>query len=265
VGEVEKDLRRRIFWVAMSLNQFLAAEYGRTRVNIDLVDVQLPDFPEGDLTSQTVAIMQASPGCKVLNGTVSSLFAKLENAAALTVNSPFLGLLRADVCFSIYRLFRSSNVSLSQSQITSLLGVINVALDGVTFLRTMGQSWWNIVGTPFQCVCVLLSLDTSESIAMIPNALDTLKKTVEVYDSHIPNEALRTAYALVAGKRAKMEREMGSLDVGLGIVGDMSEQREGDMSVGWDIGEDLGFLDSFDFGDMVGWDEFGFGPQSGVQ
>lgn len=270
VSAEEKELRRRTFWVAMALNQFLAAEYGRTRLNIDLIDCQMPGFPEGNLTAQTLAIMQCAPSCKVLNGTVPALITKLENAAGLKVNSPFLSLLRADVCFSIYRLFRSANVALSSTQIASLLEVISVALDGAKFLRTLGLSWWNIVGTPFHCVCVLLSLDTEESLTMIPNALDTLAKTVEVYGSQLSSEALRTAYALVQGKRQKMGRGIESLDRGLGVVGDLSGNGkvDGEGGLGWDIGEDLGFLDSVYFGDLVGWDGsevLGFGGQLGLQ
>ncbi|TVY90682.1 Protein RDR1, partial [Lachnellula willkommii] len=215
---LEEDLRRRKFWVAMALNQFLAAEYGRTRVQLDHVDCT-PLLPKaGDLTAQTIAIMQSVPSS---NSTVSDLYSALNVAVALSVDSPFHSLLRADVCFCIYRMFRSANLALSSSQTGALLEIIKVALDGVKFLRTMGYCWWNIIGTPFHCVCVLLSIATSESLAMIPNALETLKNTVAVYDSHISNEALRTAHALVQGAKAKMAREMASLETGLSVVGDL--------------------------------------------
>jgi hypothetical protein len=248
ISPVEEDLRRRTFWVAMALNQFLAAEYGRTRVNLDQIDCK-PLLPQaGDLTTQTTAIMQSVPGS---NGTVSDLFTALNVAAALPANSAFLVLLRADVCFCIYRMFRSTNLALLASQIAALLEVIRVALDGVKFLRTLGQCWWNIIGTPFHCICVLLSVGTSESFAMIPGALETLKNTVAIYDSHISNEALRTAYALVQGARAKMGRETEILDHGLTIVGDLSDRPKGDLGSlgGWDVGDALGFIDyNFDFG-----------------
>ncbi len=52
VLENEKDCRRRIFWVAVALNQFLSSEYGRTRVTIDNVAV-MPLLPgDGEFTAQ---------------------------------------------------------------------------------------------------------------------------------------------------------------------------------------------------------------------
>ncbi|TVY14243.1 Protein RDR1 [Lachnellula arida] len=249
---LEEDLRRRKFWVAMALNQFLAAEYGRTRVQLDHVDCT-PLLPKaGDLTAQTIAIMQSVPSS---NSTVSDLYSALNVAVALPVDSPFHSLLRADVCFCIYRMFRSANLALSSSQTGALLEIIKVALDGVKLLRTMRCCWWNIIGTPFHCVCVLLSIATSESLAMIPNALETLKNTVAVYDSHISNEALRTAHALVQGAKAKMAREMQSLETGLSVVGDLAEDGPAaNQYLEWAAWEDMGRIDYFDFG---GYDDAG--------
>lgn len=255
MSPLEEDLRRRTFWVAMALNQWLAAEYGRARVQLCLVDCK-PLLPvPGDLTAQTVAIMHAVPAKIISGGTFMDLFTALDLATALPADSPFLGLLRADVCFCIYRMFRSMNITLPTGQISRLLEIIRVALDGVKFLRTMGQSWWNLIGTPFHGICVLLSLGTSESLAMIPNAMKTLKNTVACYDSHISNEALRTAHALVQGARVKMRREMESLDHGVSIVGPLTDESQEDL--GWGLGENWGFYEYFDFGSVARLDDPG--------
>jgi hypothetical protein len=172
VTSLEIDLRRRTFWVAMAVNQFFASEYGRTRVHIDFVDSK-PLTPEsGDFTAETVAILQSVSRTQYLPGNNSDLVDVLRKGLALPAKSPFLGLLKADACFCNFRMLSSANVHVPATEIASLLEVIRVALDAATFLRTMGQTWWNLVFTPFHSVCVLLTISTSESLAMIPKAME---------------------------------------------------------------------------------------------
>jgi hypothetical protein len=154
----------------MALNQFFACEYGRTRVHIDFVGTNPLTPKSGDFTAETVAILQSVPRTQSLPGNGTDLVDVLKKAAALPVKAPFLALLRADACFSAFRMLSATNVHLPAIEIASLLEVIRVVLDAVKFLRTTGQAWWNIVFTPFHSVCVLLTIGSSESLAMIPHA-----------------------------------------------------------------------------------------------
>lgn len=249
----EIDMRRKIFWIAVAVNQFLAAEYGRTRTPIELVSCHLPISKPGEIFLQTLAILQSVPKTQNLLGRGPELLETLQSAMALPVKSPFQGLLRADACFCTFRMLRSTNVSLSAAQIESLLEVIRVGLDGSTFLVTMRQPWWNILYTPFHSVCVLLSLGTSESLAMIPAALETLKNVSTTYDSHLSREAIRTAFQLLHGTREKRRKELESLDRGLEVIGSVSQSPgTGSVSSGvnfeWSMNNDLGLSDFLDFG-----------------
>ena len=249
----EIGIRRKVFWMAMALNQFLACEYGRTRVTIELTCCQLPPSQTHDLSTQTLAILQSVPRSQNLLGRGPELLEALECTMALPVNSPFLGLLRADACFCTFRMLRSTNVSLSPAQIASLLEVIRVALDGATFLVSMAQPWWNVVGTPFHSVCVLLSLGISESLAMVPAALETLKNATTKYDSHLSREALRTAHALVQAARTKRSKELESLDRGLNVIGSAvpspgPQSVSSGVNLEWSMDNDLGLSDFLDFG-----------------
>jgi hypothetical protein len=55
---------------------------------------------------------------------------------------------------------------------------------------------------------------------MIPAALRTLQNATSKFDSHLSREALRTAHSLVQAARTKRGKELESLDIGLGVVGD---------------------------------------------
>jgi hypothetical protein len=252
----EVVMRRRIFWMAVALNQFLAAEYGRTRAPIELVSCLPPTSKSTDdeIFLQTLAILQSVPKTQNILGRGPELLETLESAMALPVKSPFLGMLRADACFCTFRTLRSTNVSLSNVQVASLLEVIRVALDGTTFSLSMRNPWWNLLGTPFHSFCILLSLGTSESLAMIPSALETLKNVSTIYDSHLSREAVRTAHDLLQGAREKRRKQMESLDRGVEVIGPILQSPDpGSVSsVGinfeWSMNNDLGLSDFLDLG-----------------
>jgi len=251
VTALEVDLRRRTFWVALALNQFLSGEYGRTRVSINSITCEPLASRQGDFTSQVVEFMQAVPKQQFLICSVAELLERLKTTAELKANSPFIGLLKADACFCIFRMLRSTNVSLSATHIASLLEVIRVALDGVQFLTAREHPWWNIVSTPFQSVCILLSLGTPESLAIVPSALEALKNVVTLYDSHLSREALSTAASLVRGARDKINKELDSLDQGLEIIGEFSPPstdavRGLDSGFEWLMDDTMGFAELFD-------------------
>jgi hypothetical protein len=221
VTPLEIELRRRTFWVTMALHQYFASEYGRSRIILDSVACQpITRWPD-DLTTETMALLMSVPSQDCL-GRSTELLEALSKAAALSANSPFLALLRTDACFCIYRMLCSTNSQLPVEQIPSLLEVIRTALDGVAFLGSINHPWWNAVGTPFHSVCVLISLGTTESFELVPLVLETLKNITTTFNSHLSNEALRTAYDLVKGARDKRKQGLESLDRGLSLIGEPS-------------------------------------------
>lgn len=251
ISPLEIDLRRRTFWVTSSLNQFLSCEYGRTSVTIDSITID-PGVPrEGDFTAAVVEIMQTVPRKQIMTCAGPEVLEVFKAAMELSANSPFIGLLKADACFCIFRILQSKNVDLPTTHLSSFLDIIRVALNAVKFLATLNHPWWNIVSMPFQSVCVLLSLGTLESLAMIPYALETLKNITTTYESHLSKEALKTAIYLVKGARLKRSQEMEILDEGLSIVGEFSTPPVADFNLGhsgieWLMDDTMGFGDLFD-------------------
>lgn len=256
VNSAEEDLRRRTFWVAVSLNQFFAAEYGRTRVQLDLIGCQPVVSQAGDLTSQTIAFLQSIPSPRGLSES-TELLAALSSLWSLPAEAPFLALLKADASFCVFRMLRSSNLSLPETNIRELLDIIRIATDAMKILNSQESPWWNIVGTPFHSVLVLLSIGTPESFAMIPVVLETLKNIVAMYDSPLSNEALRTARVLVQGARDKMGKELESLDQGLNIVGEISQApgsitRPEENDFEWRMENDFGLSDFLNLDNFMG-------------
>lgn len=256
ITEMEVDLRRRTFWVATALNQFFGSEYGRTMVQVDLIGCQPLSARSGDMTARMVAMLQAAPG-QGLVGKPVELFEALVIATDLPAKSPLLAIIRADVCFCIYRMICSTDTRIRVEQIPPLLDVIRVGLDAVTHLGTMHQPWWNVVSMPLQAVGVLLSLETPESYQVVPSALETLKNATTLYDSYLSREALTTAYALVQAAAQQKRSGLDSLDHGLEIVGEVSlgtsslPTSPGDVFQ-WPMDNDLGYSDFLDLSNYFG-------------
>jgi len=250
VSDLEVDLRRRTFWVTLSLNHYFAAEYGRSRVIIDSISCRRLEPRDGDLTFETVAILESVPEQRYM-GTTAEILGALSKAINLPSKSPFLALLRADACFCIYRMLCALYSKLSKEIIPRVLEVIRVAMDAVLFLSSINHPWWNIVGTPFQAICILISINASESFCMIPSVMQTLRNVTTTYNSHISDEALRTARMLVQGARDKRKGELDSLDQGLAVVQDLGQTPDYDLlqplnEFGWPAGNSLGFPDFLD-------------------
>lgn len=219
----ETEYRRKTFWVATGINAFFSSEYGRTRADIELPTCHTLLPKSEDLTTQMISILHSVPQKQNFTGDGSELQDQLKATMSLPVNSPFLGLLRADACFCIFRLLRTKRIGLPTPHITSLLEVIRVALDGVKFLISMEHPWWNILGIPFHSACILLFTGTTESISLIPKTLETLKSVAAAYDSPLSREALLTAQTLVQQVRNKRNGELGDLDQGLQLLEPYSE------------------------------------------
>jgi hypothetical protein len=258
VSPLETELRRRTFWVTMGLHQFFAAEYGRSRIVLDMVVCQPITPRTGDLTSETIAILRSVLDQSYVGRPVE-LIEALTKAIDLPAKSPFLSLLRADACFSIYRMLCSTNSRLQDEQIPPLLEIVHTGLDGVAFLSSVNQAWWNIVGTPFHSVCVLISVGTSESYDLLPAVLQTLKNVTTKFDSHLSNEAIRTALEVVRGVRNQRSRDVDKIDEILEKVGDFSSptgSRYDPLINGseWQLEDDLGFQDFLDLANYFGND-----------
>jgi hypothetical protein len=256
ITEMEIEHRRSAFWVAVALNQFFGSEYGRTMVHIDLVECKPLNPQPGDLTVRMVTMLQSAPSQGLLGRPVD-LLDSIAKVKALPVKSPFLGVIRADISFCIYRMLCSTESRIPMEEIPSFLDIIRVGLDGVKFLNTTNKPWWNVVSMPFQAVGVLLSIGSPESLKMVPMAMEVLKNVTTLYDSYLSREALRTAYALVQAAAQQKRTGLDSLDISLEMVGELSQMGSSNYTspgdvFQWPMDNELGFSDFLDLSNYYG-------------
>jgi hypothetical protein len=93
-----------------------------------------------------------------------------------------------------------------------------MALPAARILVLRNHPWWNTVGSVFQYLCVLLAIDNSDSLAAIPEAMETLETITKHLRTHLADEALNTARLLVRAMREKKRKELDTLDHIAGIT-----------------------------------------------
>ncbi|RAL10920.1 putative C6 transcription factor [Aspergillus homomorphus CBS 101889] len=212
---------KRTAQVAECLHVLIACDYGRSVMNSS-IHARQEDFAatfKTDLTAQLCTLVQAIPvtipGPGAGSGATEQLSA-LSKVASIDVEHEFLVLVKADLVFCLYRRLRLINLRLDPQQVDDIITTGAAALEPAQRLVTMKKPWWNVLGTVFQFACVLLALDTPESLAQIPRALETLERISDQLNTHLATEALSTIRQLVRASIDKKRQGIEHLERSLG-------------------------------------------------
>lgn len=191
--------RKNLLECVTFLNVLLSAEYGRSRVLLrDAAESQLqPQSTLGRLTEILEMIDDTNPDPGALKA-----------IEEIPSTSPVISALKVDLAMHFYRRF----VDLTEGRISkhhnqAMVRIIRESMTAIRELLNSRQPWWHIILTPFQAVCILLSMDTDASLRMIPEVMALLKESASQYPSHLPTEAVETAERLInAVQRRKLEQ-----------------------------------------------------------
>ncbi|RAH79702.1 hypothetical protein BO86DRAFT_411371 [Aspergillus japonicus CBS 114.51] len=215
---------RRTAQVAECLQTLIAWDYGRSVMNPTL-HARQEDFSatfKTDLSSQLCSLVQAipvsTPGREVGAGAEDQVSA-LRKVIRIEVDHDFLVLVKADLVFCLYRRLRLINFHFHPQRIEEIISAGTAALAPAQRLVFMDQPWWNVLGTVFQFVCVLLALDTLDSLAVIPRAMETLQSIADRLNTHLATEALATVRQLVRASANKKRNGIDHLERSLGEGG----------------------------------------------
>jgi hypothetical protein len=256
--ETEIETRRRTFWAASSLNRLFSAQYGRTMITLQNIGCRYPIAVSGDGAENFISFIRLLPDlCDATNSASSSavvlLTEGLLRVSRVAIHKLPLILLRADAVFCIYRKLRYIGVTLSPIQIEVVLSVIRSALGAADSLALQLQQWWTIVGVPFHSICVLIALNTMESLTLLHKAMETLQNITNTFSSRRSKEALSTAHQLVKAAEKKRRGELECLQRCLNLntrmttstaVQTPSSEEQLDLPLfEWPTDDDLGFLD----------------------
>lgn len=93
----------------------------------------------------------------------------------------------------------------------TIIDIGNTALSAAYALVKLDQAWWNVLSTSFQYVCVLLAIDTPESLSHVATAMKTLDNITQILGTRIAFEAQKTAKLLLEDSMKKKDKKFSSL------------------------------------------------------
>ncbi|KAM3087337.1 hypothetical protein ACMFMG_001435 [Clarireedia jacksonii] len=182
------EQRRRVFWTAMSLNQLFAAEYGRSKVSLDDVQCRKPMVQEGEFICELIELTDLLSYGTGPNVELSTLQSTIRKLSLLPSSHPALTLIKADVALCLSRKLHMGASKLCPALSLVVSKTLQDAFPRCHELSKNKLPWWNV------------------AISQLPSAVATLEAVTTLWNSHLGNEALKTARLLI-NRFVEMKRE----------------------------------------------------------
>lgn len=206
------ETRRRLFAMGRHLNIWLSFELGRSRV-VPHGATSLPPGPRPD--GQPEEIFSLLPLSESLDPSKTTDVHDLEAALAnildvVHLQQPLI-LAQCNLMLTIYRRLRALSSTISASLLDRLLALAAKGLRAARETVAANCPWHQAVNVPFQVICTLLAIDNRSSLALLPEAMQTLREVASAYDTDVLREAYSTAYLLIMLHQRRKEEETRAL------------------------------------------------------
>jgi len=104
---------------------------------------------------------------------------------------------QCNLMLCLLRRIHTQNLHMSTKLAEKVLPLLKKALGYARSMVMDCSPWHEVANVPFQIICVLLVMDTRSSLAMLPEAMQTLNLVASTYDTETMKEACSAAYLLV--------------------------------------------------------------------
>ncbi|EXK87922.1 protein RDR1 [Fusarium oxysporum f. sp. raphani 54005] len=255
--KVDAELRRRLFAVAEHLNIWISFDMGRSRTILCNSTLEMPCSREGDYTHELMELLPYSTELDP-NKTqdVSELEASLSTVLSRTHSVPPSIMAQTNLALCLCRRLQSMNTTFSGKVLDQILSITKTGIEAAQAILDARSPWHHMANVPFQIICVLLAIDTGESIAQLKDAMQCLSNVATVYNTNATKEALNTASLLILMQQRRKEKCASNLSdilktfpiVSLPETRDETPVTEMD-DMRW-LNNLVGDLSSFDYADL---------------
>ncbi|KAE8313037.1 hypothetical protein BDV41DRAFT_274761 [Aspergillus transmontanensis] len=205
----DPEIRRRLFAMARHLNVWISFELGRSRVVL-YGATSLPPTPRS-----TGEIFNLLPVSESLDPNKAQDSLDLESALAnvLDVVHPLAPhtLAQCNLMLCIYRRLRGLDSVISGALLDRVLELAKKGLKASRDMIALICPWHQTANVPFQIVCTLLAIDSRASLALLGDAMQTLREVALAYDTDVMREAYSTAYLLILLHQRRKEDDTRTL------------------------------------------------------
>ncbi|PLB49679.1 putative C6 transcription factor [Aspergillus steynii IBT 23096] len=205
---IDHNIRRRLVGFALYINMWISFDLGRSRVILQGACYTPPISPEGDYTAEMLNLIPLSESLDPHKPVDSSqLKAMLSNILASQRSRPPSVLSQCNLVLTIFRRIRALNSNICGDFMAQVLALITRALACARELALHNSPWSHVANVPFQIVCTLLAMDSPESLALLDDAMETLKNVTDAYNTDMMKEAYRTAGLLILLQQKRKDHD----------------------------------------------------------
>lgn len=217
------DTRRRLYGMARHLNTWISFDLGRSRVVLHGATAHRV-WPINPNTSQPPSSSRADifhllPLSENLDPTgptpqdLPELEAALNSVLDIVYTDQSLILVQCNLMLCIYRRVRALNAHppLSTKLFDRVLALAGRGLRAARGMVASSCPWHQVANVPFQVVCTLLAIDNRAALALLPDAMQTLREVLSAYETDAMREAYSTAYLLIALHQRRKEDDTRAL------------------------------------------------------
>ncbi|OTA76301.1 hypothetical protein M434DRAFT_402533 [Hypoxylon sp. CO27-5] len=198
-AQCDPDLRRRLVGVARHLNTWTSFDLGLTLVSFQKNQLPLPILPKpGDYTAEVLGLLPVSVSLDPGNlKDETDLTSTLSNILEGTHSQPPSVLAQCNLVLCILRRLHTENIDIPSALVEQVLEFLKKGLGCARSLVIDCSPWHQVPNVSFQIICVLLVMDTRSSLAILPEAMQTLSLVASTYDTETMREAYGAACLLV--------------------------------------------------------------------
>jgi hypothetical protein len=198
-AQCDPDLRKRLVGVAHHLNAWISFDLGLSRVSFQRDGLPSPPSPKpGDYTTEVLGLLPVSVS---LDPTRASddlyLISTLSDILDGTHTQAPSVLAQCNLVLCILRRIHTQNPNISYELAEKVLALLKKGLGCARDMVMECSPWHQVANVPFHVICVLLVMDTRSSLALLPDAMQTLSLVASTYDTETMREAYSAACLLV--------------------------------------------------------------------
>ncbi|WKT45389.1 Aldehyde dehydrogenase domain [Fusarium oxysporum f. sp. vasinfectum] len=194
----DPDIRRRLIGVAQHVNMWTSFDLGLSRVALQSLLLTPLASKSGDYTTELLRLLPVSTNLDpVKTEDDRNLEPSLRQVLSGNHTQPPSVLAQCNLVLCILRRLGPVNFNMTPTLAEQVLALLNDALRSARFLAKDCSPWHHVANVPFHIICMLLVLDTRSSLAMLPEALQTLELVASIYDTDAMKQAHSAARLLI--------------------------------------------------------------------
>ncbi|KAI3391014.1 hypothetical protein diail_8109 [Diaporthe ilicicola] len=218
-AQCDPDVKRRLVGVAHHLNAWTSFDLGLSRVSFRTDELPLLPAPKpGDYTAEILGLLPVAvsldPG-RLRDET--DLTSTLSQIIEGVHTRPPSVLAQCNLVLCILRRIHTQNLDISPSLAEQVLALLKKGLGCARRMVKECCPWHQVANVPFHVICVLLVIDTRASLAMLPEAMQTLSLVASTYDTEAMREAYSAACLLVLLHQQRRKDDIAILGEALNV------------------------------------------------